>query len=544
MNRILVVLATVSAGLLISGCGSIGDGSKPETMIIVENSEFDGTRSDREVIDTADGNGEALRCVSNQLQLYVRFSDGSLGSFTTRANWSSSDESVLTVSNLGDTIPGTDNRLQFPGKILPTAAGSAKVIAEFQGLTAEFDVTVKEIDGAGIRISPSVVTLAQRSSQAFTAEVTRADDNRVVDVSRNVIFAFLNPDDEVAVVGADGVVSVNAVDVVDPNDPATSPKLTLQAIPVVPGCSVDAAASGMPDMTAKATVHIGHVQSVTVEQEENFYSAGSAADENRLPVGFSQDLRITGTFADLDLDSVPDTQDLSGQFNARLVAVEDAVSTCDDTVFADDPTSGTTPSVTFSSQFGLRGNRVFATNPGQPNICARYEPDPDRPELFSNASGPLPLQVIAGLDDEDATQAARNPMLTIATDSADTDPGVIDEIGGTEAFRATLSIDQPLAAGGTSPLSFNANRHVSWTVDTVPQADGSERAVALIGNGNDTIGAGVAISVLRAGDEAATVNVNASLIRGTLDTDPIFAGDEEDIDATSVPLMVSAPAAP
>ena len=119
-------------------------------------------------------------------------------------------------------------------------------------------------------------------------------------------------------------------------------------------------------------------------------------------------------------------------------------------------------------------------------------------------------------------------------------PALIDEINGQLKYTARGTFTP--AGEGAVPVSFDVGRHVFWTVDPAVDMDDEERVVAGVtnfGNGPDP---GIAISLLSEGDEEATVNVNATLVRGTLDESAVSEDDITDVTGQAS-LTVTAPAA-
>ena len=498
----------------------------------------------------SDGTGEALECIAKQLRLLIRFTDGSLGDFTTRATWSSSDPSVLAISNAFDTtIPGRDGEFFIPGTLLPaseTGAGSTVTItAEYQGLSQTFEVEVDALDpgpfsiaqGSGFSATevPDVVALAPVSSVLYSVRAMVNGEPR--DVTGSATFGFETPMDDLVVIGLDGRVVTTGTDRTAFPLPQS---LTMQAIPVVEACS---------GRKATLDLRVAEPVSVSLEQEEGFYPADAAADENRLVVGFSQLLKVIGNFGDLDGDGTDETQDLSSQIRTQFDLVDASVTDCstafpdpedteDTEVTEDEEEEVALPILNFGSSLFARGNQTFGANPGVTGICSRYGPvervdDEDR---YTPNSAPIVIEVIAGLDAEENATTISSPL----TVTPERTPALIDEINGQLKYTARGTFTP--AGEGAVPVSFDVGRHVFWTVDPAVDMDDEERVVAGVtnfGNGPDP---GIAISLLSEGDEEATVNVNATLVRGTLDESAVSEDDITDVTGQAS-LTVTAPAA-
>ncbi len=549
MNRFQLTAAALLA-LVLTGCGSIGDGSKPETLTIVDNTLLTGSTSLNDLALNSDGTGEALECIAKQLRLLIRFTDGSLGDFTTRATWSSSDPTVLGVSNAFDTaIPGREGEFLIPGTLLPaseTGAGSTVTItAEYQGLSQTFEVEVDALDPGPFRIAlgsgtsatdlPDVVAMAPVTSEIYSVQAMINGESQ--DITGSATFGFETPMDDLIVVGLDGRVSISGTDRVAFPLPQT---LTLQAIPVVEACS---------GRQATLDLRVAEPVSVSLQQEDGFYPADAADGENRLVVGFSQLLKLVGNFGDLDGDGTDETQDLSSQVRSRFDLVDATVTDCSSAFpdLTDDGTEETEetteeeevlPVLSFGSALFARANQAFGANPGVTAVCSRYGPVEitDEDNIYTPNSAPLVIEVLPGLDaEEDPTAIASSLTVT-----PETTPALIDEINGQLKYTARGTFTP--AGDGAVPVSFDVGRHVFWTVDPAVDMDDEERVVAGVTNFGNGPEPGIAVSLLSAGDEEATVNVNATLVRGSLDESAVSEDDITDVTGQAS-LTVTAPAA-
>lgn len=276
-------IGAVLAATLMAGCSGVGEGSRPETLKILQLAP--GEALSRDLLEAPTEPAEAFTCVRTALSLFVTFSGGDIGNFTNRARWSSSNEAVVRVSNRDETVPGSDGDLVFDfGSLTPVAPGTATITAEYVGKTASIPVTVEGLDTSTITIEPASAVMAPRSVQDF--RVSALIDGVVTDISNVVTFAFAEPDEEVAIVSGTGRVRAVAA--------GTAP-LTLEGRLNAP-CEV----------TPSAPVQVATLQALDLDYEEGF-------DSGELLSGTTQLLRATGQFGDLDGDGQADTQDLSSQ---------------------------------------------------------------------------------------------------------------------------------------------------------------------------------------------------------------------------------------
>lgn len=251
--RALTALASVA---LVTACGGVGDGNKPEYLDIYPPGS-------QEAADSMRG----FECVAQQLTGIATFSDGDRGSYTSRGVWSSSDESVVRVSNGDIPVPGTDDGSEYSaGVLLPVATGQARVIFEYLGMTADIDVTVTP--SGDFRITPSVGRLAPRSSLAF--EVKAVLDGVERDITTSARFAFAEANDEVA-----------SLDTQSAQVFGISPGGPLDLVATLPLC---------PEVELHSAVTVAPIQSLVLEHEEGFIG--------RLQVSTTEALRLYADFGD------------------------------------------------------------------------------------------------------------------------------------------------------------------------------------------------------------------------------------------------------
>ena len=148
----IVIATAVLASVGLSGCsGGVGDG---ETISRID-------------IQTTDGAIRAFQCFYSSLQAIATFEGGGQEDVTFRGNWSSSDPSMVAVSNGKLKTPlGLSIR---KGTIAPKAApqvGAATISFEFVGLS---DKATVNIEPARLEITPATFTLAEGTGVNFVA---------------------------------------------------------------------------------------------------------------------------------------------------------------------------------------------------------------------------------------------------------------------------------------------------------------------------------------------------------------------------------------
>lgn len=129
-------LTAFAAGLtLLAGCDPIGGGTGPVSLTI---NGPDGTA------DAA--TGTIHECIRTGVTALLSFDNGSVGDFTNRVVWTSSNPAVVRVANLRDTlVPGSTDVFFGGGVLTPVAPGTARITASFSGFTDVIDITVRPL---------------------------------------------------------------------------------------------------------------------------------------------------------------------------------------------------------------------------------------------------------------------------------------------------------------------------------------------------------------------------------------------------------------
>lgn len=290
----LRLAALLAAAATLSACdvGGIGEGNRLETLEIVRTTAL----IDRE-------SSTSYVCFPDKLQLVGTFTDGGQGDYSSRGRWTSSDPSVVAVSNGDILIPGSTTLAYASGTIVPKTVTTTPVIitADFVGLSASYEVVVKKIDTGAIEISATSVKLAPETLYPLTLKATVDGYELNLTSTSAVTWSFVDADedtDDIAVIGAGtGVISAKL--------PETLPA-TLRARAEFAECQNDA---GTAPLRFEADVAIENPTSLTLERE-------FAADAP-LVVKTTEALKVTAGFADSS------TQDLTGQ--VKLDSSDDEV---------------------------------------------------------------------------------------------------------------------------------------------------------------------------------------------------------------------------
>ncbi len=167
-------------GLLLSACGG-GGGSSPAPNIVLERVSITAVA----VLPAG---------VTHQLVIEGDYSDGSRDTVSGDIQWSSADESILTVSS--------------GGLVTAVAEGVAEVSVQVDGLSAVLSVTVgpAALVSVDVSLSSPVVVLGRSISLVAIAHYSDLTQN---DVSS--VVAWTSADEAVATVDAAGRVSSHSV---------------------------------------------------------------------------------------------------------------------------------------------------------------------------------------------------------------------------------------------------------------------------------------------------------------------------------------------
>ncbi len=255
--------ATLMAGVVLAGCGGLGNGVGPVDAFIQPFGGVAGATTTK-----------TYTCLNTGISLFIDFTNGARGDFTSRARYSSSNPAVARVSNFDIPVPEQANTFYNPGTIVPVALGTATITATYLTFTRSIEVVIGTPQN--FRISPASGDLAANSRLDFSASADLDGVNTVIDPL--VQWAFVTPNTATASLdGSTGTVT----------GVAAGAGLTLRAR--IPGCA----------LVAEAPVTVANLQSLALTRE--------FGEVDKLIVNTSERLIATGT-----LDNGK-TQDLTGQ---------------------------------------------------------------------------------------------------------------------------------------------------------------------------------------------------------------------------------------
>lgn len=165
-SLLTAVTGTVALGAVLAaaGCSGVGNGNSLESIHIVPS----GFASNLEAAKKTYAETPTFLCSLSNLVLIGTFSDSedSLGTFTSRGTWTSSNPSVVKISNGELANPLTEGTLLPAGTLLPVAEGSSTITAKYLDLSASIVVNVKPIDN--VHLEPVNPTVAVHTTQGFS----------------------------------------------------------------------------------------------------------------------------------------------------------------------------------------------------------------------------------------------------------------------------------------------------------------------------------------------------------------------------------------
>lgn len=254
---------TLAGSAVIAACGSLGEGVLPVSAVLQPFGGVEGATSTK-----------AFSCLTTGVVMFVDFSNGSRGDFTSRATYTSSNPAVAKVSNFDIAVPETTNAFYNRGTIVPVSEGTATITASYLSFTRSIEVTVGTPQN--FVVNPASADLAANSK--FDFSVTADLDGVTTALDPLVLWSIVTPNTAVATIDATtGTVT------------GVSKGAGLTARARIPGC----------DMFAEAPLEVADLQSLALTRE--------FGDKDSLIVGTTERLIATGT-----LDNGK-TQDLSAQ---------------------------------------------------------------------------------------------------------------------------------------------------------------------------------------------------------------------------------------
>lgn len=476
-------LAVSAFAALAAGC-SVGDGSKLETIQVVQN------------LTTYLQGGEELQakaytCVPSTLTLVGKFTKGDVGNFSSRARWTSSNPAVVKVTNVGDPLnDGSGSVYLIGGILLPQAPGDAVVSADYLGKSAELPVTVKAVDN--IQVLPADAKVVPRSFQQYSVRATL--DGVPTDVTSSALLSFVEP-------------------VEDTQDFAT---IGSQAqLQVVTGIAAGGPFTVKADFGVPCTFDL--TTSVTVADIPSgglklaFEDADGLRDGKMLQ-GTGQQLRLRAEFGDGTF------QNLSTQIGSAYGYDVDGDGTCE--LLLEDPGTTAAPNPPAPVSFGtfltgangLSAVRRAGAGTVATKICASFgsTPDPDGtgPEIANNGtvSNTLDLSVI------------ESALSTIAITASEpcTDPATL---GCTPLSTTPPDPTAPVIKGGEL-LQLNAfgtfaNGDQQNITKSVTWSSNDTRVANIVNGLTATAGVVVTLADFETADRCKTLDECTVTITGT-----------------------------
>ena len=296
---LLLSAAAAAAGLSLVACnGAVGSGNAPRNIVI-------SAPSSTTELPTL----HMYQCLTSGLRALLYFTDGSVGDFTNRVKWSSSNTGAVQVSNGDIPIPGNLG-IYTNGTLIPAGNGSAVVTAEYFGIVSQVAIGVGAPQSINVKAlqngvytplnlfnpnhtsTSTGITLAAGTTVQLA--VTALLDGVETDVTRFAVLGFQNPNPGAATMSATGLVTAG-----NTGSNQTAPLVPLATFPP---CNV----TNITDPNNIVPLTVSRVQSVAMQPE---FPQTDPSNNALLPliVGNTEKFTVMATMAN------GDTQDVSAQ---------------------------------------------------------------------------------------------------------------------------------------------------------------------------------------------------------------------------------------
>ena len=467
MIRVLLSAAVVAAGSGLAACsGAVGSGNAPQRAEIT----ISGTVTQLNTL-------RMYQCLTSAVSAVLFFTDNSVGDFTSRVKWSSSNPGAVMVSN-GDIPVRGSSGFYANGVLVPTGPGNAIITADYFGIQAQMAVSVGTPQNITLKsvLNSKYVPLTRYNINSTSAStgfslgtgssmqlaVTAILDGVETDITKFATLGFQVPDNNVASINpSNGAIIAN-----------------LPGGPLVPQASfAPCDMTSISDQSKIVPFTVQHVQSINLQPEfPPLDPTQPISASNPLPpliVGNTEKFVVVGNLANGDL------QDLSSQ-----------------------STLTTQPVASTAAQFGGTSgvnNLLNALGPGGVFVSANYNGGGaglGAPSL-SVTTRTVPLNAINICWTDQFTQVQSCP-------AAGSQPSPTLQAGSltTVQFHAIGSYGGFVtdSNGNQVPLTQDVTRQTTWTSSNV--------RVASIGDGAES--AGQTLGVSQGSVTIQAFNANAS----------------------------------
>lgn len=256
MHKRFGVLVAAAMAAALSGCDSVGEGNGLLRLELVPV-RAEGTRGE------ADYMAVSYECIPETVNLIGRFTNGSSGRFNSRANWSSSDEGVVRVSQGDIAIPGLPSSNFERGVLVPVAPGSATITAEYVGLSVSIPVEVRSPDS--VQLTRGDLTMAPLTIEGFGMEAVI--DGNAETVTGLALWSLSDESGDFVRVSSTGTVQALQV--------TTAPIELTGRLPLC--ADADYAQSTTVEGAKTVSLNVRAVESIAIESE---FTSGNSLDGN------------------------------------------------------------------------------------------------------------------------------------------------------------------------------------------------------------------------------------------------------------------------
>jgi len=432
-------------GSLAACGGAVGGGNAPRRMVIAPAG---GTVA----LPTL----RMYQCLTSGLRALLYFDDGSVGDFTNRVVWSSSNAGVAKVSN-GD-IPGPSGGFYTPGALIPDGTGNAIITADYFGITGQTAVSVGSINSIELKavINGNYMPLWRINTNhtaptnSFTmgqgtsvqVAVTAVLDNVETDVTNFATLGFKDTNTPVAtMVQQNGAANLVAGALGGPVVPVAS----------FSPCSI----TTITDPTKIVNMSVSPVQSIAMQPEfPPPDPTQPVSGSNPLPdlfVGNSERFKVIGSLAS------GDSQDVSAQ---STLTVQNGSSAAQ-----------------FGGGSGIN-NLLFASAPGQAVLKATFN------QNGAALTAPFISTIVATGVMQTFTVCWTDIFTTVQSCPANQSPATVQ--AGTLTPLQFHAIGNYGLDANNQPIMQDVTRSTTWTSGAT--------SVATIGSGGNIAGQALGVS--------------------------------------------------
>ncbi|WP_029922888.1 Ig-like domain-containing protein [Nevskia soli] len=296
--RTLLAGAVVAAGTGLAACsGAVGSGNAPQRAEIATPGTVNQINTLR-----------MYQCLTSGVSALIFFNDNSVGDFTGRVKWTSSNPGAVMVSN-GDIPVGDGRGFYSAGTLVPAGPGNAIITADYFGIVSQLavsvgtpqDITVKGIlesnyvplNRYNLNSTDASTGFSMGSGTSLQLAVTAVLDGVETDITKFATLGFQTANDNVATISS----TTAMLNALNPGGP-------LVPIASFAPCNL----TSITDQSKAIPFTVQHVQSINLQPEFLQPDATQPVSaSNPLPaliVGNTEEFVVAGNLANGDVQDI------------------------------------------------------------------------------------------------------------------------------------------------------------------------------------------------------------------------------------------------